>query len=63
MVLTPPRSILRWTLKHQASVVEGKDIRFTRISSSQGLSQVRVSDIVQTTRGLFGLEHGTAKSL
>src|ERR1700692_2912711 len=37
-------------------VVEGRDIRFGRISSSQGLSQVRVSDIVQDDQGfiLFG---------
>ena len=34
-------------------VVEGKDIRFARISSSQGLSQVRVSDIVQDDQGFI----------
>jgi ligand-binding sensor domain-containing protein len=42
------------------SVVEGKDIRFARISSSQGLSQVRVSDIVQDDQGFiwFGTWNG-----
>ena len=42
------------------SVVEGKDIRFGRISSSQGLSEVRVSDIVQDDQGFiwFGTWNG-----
>src|ERR1700733_8508258 len=41
-------------------VVDGKDIRFARISSSQGLSQVRVSDIVQDDQGFiwFGTWNG-----
>jgi PAS domain S-box-containing protein len=41
-------------------VVEGKDIRFSRISSSQGLSEVRVSDIVQDDQGFiwFGTWNG-----
>src|ERR1700727_3331383 len=41
-------------------VVEGKDIRFARISSSQGLSQARVSDIVQDDQGFiwFGTWNG-----
>jgi PAS domain S-box-containing protein len=41
-------------------VVEGKDIRFSRISSSQGLSQVRVSDMVQDDQGFiwFGTWNG-----
>ena len=41
-------------------VVEGKDIRFARISSSQGLSEVRVSDIVQDDQGFiwFGTWNG-----
>jgi ligand-binding sensor domain-containing protein len=41
-------------------VVEGKDIRFARISNSQGLSQVRVSDIVQDDQGFiwFGTWNG-----
>jgi ligand-binding sensor domain-containing protein/signal transduction histidine kinase len=41
-------------------VIEGKDIRFARISSSQGLSQVRVSDIVQDDQGFiwFGTWNG-----
>src|SRR6202789_173625 len=41
-------------------VVEGKDIRFARISSSQGLSEVRVSDMVQDDQGFiwFGTWNG-----
>src|ERR1700740_3330249 len=41
-------------------VVEGKDIRFARISTSQGLSQVRVSDMVQDDQGFiwFGTING-----
>src|SRR5260370_35894697 len=41
-------------------VVEGEDIRFARISSSQGLSEVRVSDIVQDDQGFiwFGTING-----
>jgi signal transduction histidine kinase len=41
-------------------VVEGKDIRFGRISTSQGLSQVRVSDMVQDDQGFiwFGTWNG-----
>jgi ligand-binding sensor domain-containing protein/signal transduction histidine kinase len=41
-------------------VVEGKDIRFARISNSQGLSEVRVSDIVQDDQGFiwFGTWNG-----
>jgi len=41
-------------------VVDGKDIRFARVSSSQGLSQVRVSEIVQDDQGFiwFGTWNG-----
>src|SRR5260370_7772831 len=41
-------------------VVDGKDIRFARISGSQGLSQVRVSDMVQDDQGFiwFGTWNG-----
>ncbi len=41
-------------------VVDGKDIRFSRISSSQGLYQLRVSDIVQDDQGFiwFGTWNG-----
>jgi ligand-binding sensor domain-containing protein/signal transduction histidine kinase len=41
-------------------VVEGRDIRFSRLSSSQGLSQARVSDIVQDDQGFiwFGTWNG-----
>jgi PAS domain S-box-containing protein len=44
----------------QLPVVEGKDIRFARISGSQGLSQVRVSDMVQDDQGFiwFGTLNG-----
>src|ERR1700684_4062133 len=44
-------------------VVEGKDIRFARISSYQGLSQVRVSDIVQDDQGFlwFGTLNGLVR--
>ena len=34
-------------------VVDGKDIRFARISSSQGLSQVRASYVVQDDQGFI----------
>jgi len=41
-------------------VVDGKDIRFSRISSSQGLYQLRVSDMVQDDQGFiwFGTLNG-----
>src|SRR3984957_9069035 len=41
-------------------VVEGKDIRFSRIASSQGLYQLRVSDLVQDDQGFiwFGTLNG-----
>jgi len=41
-------------------VVDGKNIRFARIPSSQGLSQVRVSNIVQDDQGFiwFGTWNG-----
>jgi len=41
-------------------VLEGTDIRFARISVSQGLSQVRVSDVVQDDQGFiwFGTWNG-----
>jgi ligand-binding sensor domain-containing protein/signal transduction histidine kinase len=41
-------------------VTEGKDIRFKRLFNSQGLSQVRVSDIVQDGQGFlwFGTWNG-----
>ena len=41
-------------------VVDGKDIRFARISSSQGLYQLRVSDFVQDDQGFiwFGTLNG-----
>jgi ligand-binding sensor domain-containing protein len=44
-------------------VVEGKDIRFARISSSQGLYQLRVSDFVQDDQGFiwFGTLNGLVR--
>lgn len=41
-------------------MVEGRGLRFRRISSSEGLSQTRVSQIVQDDRGLlwFGTQYG-----
>jgi ligand-binding sensor domain-containing protein/signal transduction histidine kinase len=41
-------------------VVEGTDLRFTRLSRTQGLSQTRVTQIVQDDRGFmwFGTQYG-----
>jgi ligand-binding sensor domain-containing protein len=41
-------------------VVDGKDIRFTRLSTEEGLSQTRVSQIVQDDQGFlwFGSQYG-----
>ena len=41
-------------------VVDGKGIRFTRLSTDEGLSQTRVSQIVQDDQGLmwFGSQYG-----
>ena len=41
-------------------VVEGTDVRFTRLSTEEGLSQVRVSQIVQDDQGFmwFGTQYG-----
>src|SRR5215469_18501454 len=41
-------------------IIEGYDIRFKRLSSSQGLSQVRVSQIIQDNQGFiwFGTQNG-----
>jgi ligand-binding sensor domain-containing protein/signal transduction histidine kinase len=41
-------------------VVEGRDVRFSRISTSDGLSQTRVSQIVQDDLGFiwFGTQYG-----
>ena len=41
-------------------VVDGKDIRFTRLSTEEGLSQTRVPQIVQDDQGFmwFGSEYG-----
>ena len=41
-------------------VVDGKDIRFTRLSTEDGLSQTRVSQIVQDDQGFmwFGSQYG-----
>jgi signal transduction histidine kinase/ligand-binding sensor domain-containing protein len=44
----------------QLQVTEGTDIRFTRLSLAQGLSQTRVEAIVQDDRGFmwFGTQYG-----
>src|SRR5437867_861167 len=41
-------------------VIDGKDIRFTRLSTENGLSQTRVSLIVQDDQGFmwFGTQYG-----
>ena len=41
-------------------VVEGTDLRFTRLSLTEGLSQTRVTHIVQDDRGFmwFGTQYG-----
>ena len=41
-------------------VIEGKDIRFEHLTSTAGLSQARVGQIVQDNRGFlwFGTQHG-----
>jgi len=41
-------------------VVEGESARFTRVSTAEGLSQIRVSQIVQDDRGFiwFGTQYG-----
>src|ERR1700733_2142175 len=41
-------------------VVDGTDVRFTRLSTTDGLSQVRVSQIVQDNQGFmwFGTQYG-----
>jgi ligand-binding sensor domain-containing protein len=41
-------------------VIDGNDIRFSRLSTAQGLSQTRVPDIVQDDQGFmwFGTQHG-----
>ena len=41
-------------------VVDGKDLRFTRLSTDQGLSQTKVSQIVQDDQGFmwFGTQYG-----
>src|SRR6266850_1928861 len=44
----------------QLQVTEGTDIRFTRLSLAQGISQTRVETIVQDDRGFmwFGTQYG-----
>src|ERR1700739_4519220 len=41
-------------------VVDGKDLRFTRLSTDQGLSQTKVTQIVQDDQGFmwFGTQYG-----
>jgi hypothetical protein len=44
----------------RAPVVEGKGVRFTHLPAAQGLSQVRVAQIIQDPRGFlwFGTQVG-----
>ena len=41
-------------------VIDGKDIRFARLSTAEGLSQTRVAQIVQDDQGFiwFGTQYG-----
>src|SRR3954465_14517327 len=41
-------------------IVEGEDIRFKHLTSTPGLSQTRVAQIIQDDRGFlwFGTQHG-----
>ena len=44
----------------QLPMVDANDLRFSRLSSTQGLSQTRVQQIVQDDEGFiwFGTQHG-----
>jgi hypothetical protein len=44
----------------QAPIIDGTDIRFARISTADGLSQTKVSQIVQDNQGFmwFGTQYG-----
>src|SRR6266478_2375966 len=59
-----PRSAVQQALVNPRTirlpVIEGKDIRFTRLSTENGLSQTRVSQIVQDDQGFmwFGTQYG-----
>src|SRR4030081_725019 len=46
------RSIGVATQTIKLPIVDGNDIRFARLSGSQGLSQVRVSEIIQDDQGI-----------
>jgi signal transduction histidine kinase/ligand-binding sensor domain-containing protein len=51
------------SIKHRTirmPLMDGTDIRFTRLSSSEGLSQIRVADIVDDDQGFlwFGTQYG-----
>src|SRR6266566_314227 len=47
-------------LPRRLPMIEGKGIRFSRISTAEGLSQTRVAQIVQDDRGFmwFGTQYG-----
>jgi hypothetical protein len=47
-------------LPRRLPMIEGKGIRFTRISTAEGLSQTRVAQITQDDRGFmwFGTQYG-----
>ena len=55
----PPRATIAPDIV-RLDVTDGDDLRFVRLSRSQGLSQQRVTDIVQDERGFlwFGTQYG-----
>ena len=56
IVSTVPRTLH----SHRMPVLDGNDIRFSRLSSAQGLSQTRVAQIVQDDQGFmwFATQYG-----
>jgi len=63
-VRTAPQPSLPKTVSRNAvqtlPLIDGDDLRFSRLSTSQGLSQTRVAQIVQDDRGFmwFGTQYG-----
>ena len=55
----PARALIEPHIVH-LGVTDGDDLRFVRLSRSQGLSQQRVTHIVQDDRGFlwFGTQYG-----
>lgn len=56
----PQRQLRMSSISIRASLVDATDIRFTHLSNGQGLSQIRVSQIVQDDQGFlwFGTQQG-----